>query len=99
MACQSLSHHLPKQMAPRIVEIDPNDVIWDNMSIPWWQNYLRTAAVFIVIVGMIILWAIPVALTAALAQLSSLAEEYTWLEWILETPAWFRSALQGILPP
>lgn len=99
MACQSLSHHIPKQMAPRIVEIDPKDVIWDNMSIPWWQNYIRTAAIFVIIVGMIILWAIPVAFTAALAQLTSLAQEVSWLEWILKTPQWFRSALQGILPP
>ena len=68
MACQSLSHHLPKQMAPRIVEIDPNDVIWDNMSIPWWQSYIRTAAVFVLVVGMIILWAIPVAFTSALVS-------------------------------
>ncbi|ETN45181.1 uncharacterized protein HMPREF1541_10058 [Cyphellophora europaea CBS 101466] len=99
MACQSLSHHIPKQMAPRLVEIDPNDVIWDNMSVPWWQNYMRSAAVFVVIVGMIILWAIPVAFTAALSQLNQFAQDYTWLGWILETPEWFRSALQGILPP
>lgn len=32
MACQSTIHHVPKHMAPRVVEIDPNDVIWDNMA-------------------------------------------------------------------
>ncbi|MCR3600449.1 hypothetical protein K0B41_23695, partial [Salmonella enterica subsp. enterica serovar Mbandaka] len=35
MACQAVSHHVPKQMAPRTVEISPDDVIWDNMSIKW----------------------------------------------------------------
>ena len=98
MACQSVSHHLPQQMAPRLVEIDPNDVIWDNMSIPWWQNYIRTALVFITIVGMIVLWAIPVAFTSAVSQLTVLADTYQWLRWLLELPVWFRSFLQGVLP-
>lgn len=98
MACQSLSHHLPKQMAPRLVEIDPTDVIWDNMAIPWWQNYIRTTLVVAIIVGMIILWAIPIAFTSALSQLTTLGEQYVWLHWVLAIPAWFRSFLQGVLP-
>lgn len=98
MACQTLSHHIPKHMAPRIVEIDPNDVIWDNMSIPWWQRYVRTGAVVAVVTGMIILWAIPVAFTSALSQLDTAAKTWTWLHWVLRIPAWFRSVLQGVLP-
>jgi hypothetical protein len=98
MACQAVSHHLPKQMAPRLVEIDPNDVIWDNMSIPWWQAYVRTGAVIVIVVGMIILWAIPVAFTSALSQLETAAKTWTWLHWVLKIPAWIRSVLQGVLP-
>jgi hypothetical protein len=98
MACQTLSHHIPKQMAPRLVEIDPNDVIWDNMSIPWWQSYVRTGAVFTLVTGMIILWAIPVAFTSALSQLTTAAKTWSWLHWVLRIPSWFRSVLQGVLP-
>lgn len=98
MACQSLSHHLPKQMAPRLVEIAPNDVIWDNMSIPWWQRYVRTALVFVVVLFMIILWAIPVAFTSALSQLHYLADRYHQLAWILKLPSVILSVLQGVLP-
>ena len=98
MACQSVSHHLPKQMAPRFVEIDPKDVVWENMSIPWWQSYLRTAAVITVVAGMIVLWAVPVAFTSALSQLSSLAAQFTFLDFLLDLPTWFISALQGVLP-
>ena len=98
MDCQSLSHHLPKQMAPRLVEIDPTDVIWDNMSIPWWQDYVRTTFVVAVVIGMIVLWAIPVTFTAALSQLNTLAQQYTWLSWVMILPSWFRSFLQGVLP-
>jgi hypothetical protein len=98
MACQSLSHHLPKQMAPRIVEIDPNDVIWDNMSIPWWQSYIRTSAVVTVVAGMIILWTFPVVFTASLSQISSVANQYTWLHWLLKAPTVILNIIQGVLP-
>lgn len=98
MACQSVSHHLPKQMAPRLIEIDPSDVIWDNMSIPWWQTYIRTTFVIATVIGMTILWAIPIAFTASLAQLTTLAEQYSWLRWVLRIPSWIRLTLQGVLP-
>ena len=99
MACQALSHHLPKQMAPRVVEIDPSDVIWDNMSVPWWQSYIRTTTVSVIVIGMIILWAIPVAFTSALSQLNTAAQKFHWLAWVMKLPEWFRSVLQGVLPP
>lgn len=99
MACQSVAHHLPKQMAPRLVEIDPNDVIWDNMSIPWWSAYVRTGGVLAIVTGMIILWAIPVAFTSALSQIETAAKSFSFLHWIMSIPPWFRSVLQGVLPP
>ncbi|RMD40747.1 hypothetical protein DV735_g4366, partial [Chaetothyriales sp. CBS 134920] len=99
MCCQAVSHHLPKQMAPRLVEIDPNDVVWDNMAIPWWQAYIRSVAVVSIVVCMVIVWAVPVAFTGALSQLSTAARSYPWLGWVMSIPAWVRSILQGVLPP
>ncbi|KAL5333917.1 hypothetical protein BJX70DRAFT_379659 [Aspergillus crustosus] len=99
MACQAVSHHVPKQMAPRTVEISPDDVIWDNMSIRWWERYLRTFGVLIIVVGMVIGWAFPVAFTGLLSQLSYLEDAFSWLAWIGNMPEWLISAVQGILPP
>ncbi|KAL4867422.1 hypothetical protein BDV12DRAFT_120716 [Aspergillus spectabilis] len=99
MACQAVSHHVPKQMAPRTVEISPDDVIWDNMSIRWWERYLRTFGVLIIVVGMVIGWAFPVAFTGLLSQLSYLEDAFSWLSWIGKMPEWLISAVQGILPP
>lgn len=100
MACQSLVHHLPKQMAPRINEISPKDVIWSNMNIKWWDEWARTAAVTTLIVSMAVLWAIPVAWTAALANVDALTETLPWLSWLNENP-WKEvgGAVSGILPP
>lgn len=98
MACQTVSHHLPKQMAPRIVEISPDDVIWDNMSMKWWERYVRTAAVFTIVTGMVIAWAFPVAFTGLLSQISYIENTFTWLRWLQKLPGWFIAAIQGILP-
>lgn len=99
MACQCLSHHIPKQMAPRMVEISPNDVVWDNMSIKWWERYLRTFGIIVIVSGMVIGWAFPVAFTGLLSQLSYLQGNFPWLSWLSKLPEWLVSAVQGILPP
>lgn len=101
MACQSTTHHVPKTMAPRMAEISPNDVIWDNMALQWWNEWLRTLAVVGVVFGMTILWAFPVAFTASIAQIDSLVETYPWLGWLRddETVWRFVKAIAGVLPP
>ncbi|SMR47918.1 unnamed protein product [Zymoseptoria tritici ST99CH_3D1] len=99
MCCQSLSHHIPQQMAPRIVEISPDDVIWDNMSIKWWERYLRTFIVLLVCAGLIILYAVPVALTGLISSVGQLATFAPWLRWLNDAPKWVISAIEGILPP
>ncbi|KAJ3479476.1 hypothetical protein NLG97_g8311 [Lecanicillium saksenae] len=79
MACQSIVHHIPRYMAPRIIEISPRDVVWDNMAISWWGEGLRTFIVVGIVLTMAFLWAIPVAWTAALSQLDRLIQENSWL--------------------
>ena len=98
MACQAVSHHTPAQMAPRVVEISPDDVIWNNMSIRWWESYVRTGAVIVIIMGMVIGWAFPVTFTGLLSQLDYLALTFKWLEWLNKIPGVVRSIIQGILP-
>lgn len=100
MACQSTVHHIPKHMAPRVIEINPRDVIWDNMNISWWQQWARTGGVVLFILAMVLLWAIPVAFSASLAQLDDLIRQNPWLEFLrandsIETVA---NAVAGVLP-
>ncbi|KOS18292.1 Uncharacterized protein ESCO_002959 [Escovopsis weberi] len=82
MACQSIIHHIPRHMAPRLNEISPRDVIWDNMALAWWNEWLRTGIVILIVVGMCILWAVPVAWTAALSQLDTLIQQQSWLSFL-----------------
>ncbi|KAI6247901.1 hypothetical protein HI914_04315 [Erysiphe necator] len=98
MACQSVSYHVPKQMAPRIVEVSPKDVLWDNMSVKWWEAWLRTTIISGIVVAMVILWASPVAWTASLAQVSTLASRFPFLRWLEDIPNNIVQAVSGVLP-
>jgi len=100
MACQSVTHHVPKHMAPRVVEVSPKDVIWDNMAMKWWDEWLRYLIVIGLVAGMTILWAIPVAFTSSLAQLDSVVARYPWLGFLKSTPqiATIAQAVCGVLP-
>lgn len=99
MACQSLSHHIPRQMAPRTVEVNPNYVLWDNLTMKWWERYLRMIVVLAIIVALIVFWGIPVGFTGALSQVNTLTDELPWLGWIETLPGWLISFVQGVLPP
>ena len=97
MACQSLSHHVPKNMAPRMVEVSPLDVLWNNLSVKWWERYSRTTLVFASIVALTILYLIPVTFAAAISQVQTL-QKYSWLAWITRLPTKVLTAIIGILP-
>ena len=98
MACQAVSHHTPNQMAPRVVEISPDDVIWDNMSMRWWESYVRPTVVITIIAGLVIGWAVPVSFTAILSQIKTLTATVKWLHWLAHAPKQVFSILQGVLP-
>ncbi|CAK7212175.1 hypothetical protein SEUCBS140593_001425 [Sporothrix eucalyptigena] len=100
MACQSVTHHVPKHMAPRVVEVSPGDVNWDNMAIRWWDEWLRTVIVIGVVFGMTVLWAFPVAFTSSLSQIDSLVNKYSWLSFIKNNNVTYTvaKAVAGVLP-
>ncbi|KAL9613587.1 MAG: hypothetical protein Q9167_001869 [Letrouitia subvulpina] len=98
MACQTVSHHIPQHMAPRVVEISPDDVIWENMTLKWWVNYIRTGLVICLIVVLIFFWGVPVFFAGVTAQLDSFAGSTSWLHWYKTAPATVKAIVQGLLP-
>ncbi|OBT40516.1 hypothetical protein VE00_08998 [Pseudogymnoascus sp. WSF 3629] len=97
MAAQAVSHHTPMYMAQRMVEVSPTDIIWDNMSITWWESWLRTSIVFTVVACMCLLWAIPVSATALLGNIPELAKKYDWLGFLVGAESVLEH-VAGILP-
>jgi calcium permeable stress-gated cation channel len=99
MACQAVNHHSPLNMAPRVVEVSPDDVRWDNLSLTWWLRYIRTTATMLFIVAIIIAWLIPTALSGALSQLASLRYSVSFLHWLIPVSGQVIGVIQGVLAP
>ncbi|KAK7204615.1 hypothetical protein BZA70DRAFT_238889, partial [Myxozyma melibiosi] len=99
MACQSLASESAQYMAPRIVEINPNDIIWSNMRIKWWESQLRTTGVFLTTCALVVGWAFPVAFVGIISQLSYLTSALPFLDFLNDLPAAIKGIIAGILPP
>ena len=99
MACQSVNHHIPRQMGPRYLEVNPNDIVWENMRIKWWERYIRVMLVTCAVAGLIIGWATPVAFIGAISQVSYLSQAVPFLKFIGDFPPWILGLISGIIPP
>ncbi|KAK9484539.1 hypothetical protein V1527DRAFT_520396 [Lipomyces starkeyi] len=99
MACQSLASDSPQHMVPRMVEINPNDIIWSSMRIKWWEALLRSMLTMGATGGLIVGWAFPVAFVGIISQLSYLTSALPFLDFINDMPSAIKGIISGILPP
>ncbi|KAK9376595.1 uncharacterized protein V1513DRAFT_410665 [Lipomyces chichibuensis] len=99
MACQSLASDSPQYMVPRMIEINPNDVIWSSMRIKWWEALLRSMLTLGATGGLIVGWAFPVAFVGVISQLSYLTSALPFLDFINDMPPAIKGIVSGILPP
>ena len=44
---------------PRLKEITPDNIVWDNLSVTYFQKLRRRIVVTIIVTALILLWAIP----------------------------------------
>ena len=61
---------------------DPSDVLWEQLTIPFYSRVVRTIAINAVLALLIVLWVFPVAAVQSLANIQTLAQvEYlTWIQ-------------------
>jgi len=98
MACQTNLCPRPLQLLARHVGVAFEDIRWDCLSFRWWNRFVRTGVVSVAIVSLLILWAVPVAFTGFLSQITTLADSVVWLAWLATTPPWLKGIIQGVLP-
>jgi calcium permeable stress-gated cation channel len=53
MAAQALAHHEPYQMASKYIDVTPEDVIWDNLSMNPYEAKLRIAISYLATAGLV----------------------------------------------
>lgn len=100
-AYQSLTHHQALHMAPRYAGINPNEVIWSNLRIKWWELVIRKIVTIAFVVALIVFWSIPVGGVSAIANINYLegSSAFSWLKYILDPlPKVIVGVITGLLP-
>lgn len=99
-AYQSLTHHQALHMAPRYAGINPNEVIWSNLRIKWWERVIRQILTTTFVVALIIFWSIPVAAVGAISNINNLenTKGFTWLSFLNKLPTVILGVVTGLLP-
>jgi hypothetical protein len=85
-------------MAPRYIGLVPDDVIWANMKIKWWERLVRVAATTAFLVALIVFWSVPVAIVGSISNIDSLTEKVPFLKFILKIPKPILGVITGFLP-
>jgi hypothetical protein len=68
------------------IEVVPEDVYWPNTSMNPYQRKVRTIISWGLTIGLIIIWAIPVAFVGAVSNVDTLCSTAPWLAWICSLP-------------
>ncbi|KAL2886756.1 Duf221 domain-containing protein [Ceratocystis lukuohia] len=97
-AAQSVIHHHALAMTPAVIGVRPEDVIWGNLGMPWWQRIGRRYIVGGILTAMIIFWAIPVAFVSSFSQITYLMNRYSWLSFLDSVPSVVMGFITGLLP-
>ncbi|KAI5362890.1 Putative calcium-dependent channel, 7TM region phosphate [Septoria linicola] len=97
-AYQSLTHHQVLQMSPRFTGMTPDEVIWSNLKIKWWERVVRKVATTSFVVALIVFWSIPVAVVGAISNIDNLIKCLPWLSFINDIPPVILGVVTGLLP-
>ncbi|TCD61098.1 hypothetical protein EIP91_009035 [Steccherinum ochraceum] len=96
---QCVSYHTPLMMSKKFIEIDPKDVIWDNIDDGVYETRFRYVTSWLGSLALIAIWFLPVAFVGTLSNVTALCEKVSWLCWIKNAPTPIPGIIQGILPP
>jgi hypothetical protein len=81
------------------IELVPEDVEWKNVKMSPSQRRIRTLISWGLTIGLIIVWAVPVAFVGAVSNIDSLVQKAPWLGWINNLPKPALGIIKGVLPP
>lgn len=97
-AFQMVMHHQPLHMAPRVVGLSPEEIVWSNLGITWRTLTIRNYISLALITAMIIFWSIPVAFVGSISQISYLTQVLPWLDFINKCPTVILGVITNLLP-
>ncbi|KAG5363704.1 hypothetical protein CJU89_2885 [Yarrowia sp. B02] len=98
VAYQLLAHHKALHAAPRYTGITPDEVIWSNLRVKWWERVTKAMVVKAFLTALIILWAIPVAVVGSFSNIKSLTGLVPFLGFLNNLPSQLQGLVSGLLP-
>lgn len=98
VALQTLMHQKPLHMAPRYIGLTPEEIIWSNMKLQWWERLVKFATTTAFVVVLVIFWSIPVAIVGAISQIDYLIDKLPFLSFIRDVPEVILGLITGLLP-
>jgi hypothetical protein len=96
-AHQIVAHHRPLQLAPRLLGVRPNEVVWSALRIRWWERIVRRLLIMALVSVAIIFWSIPSAMIGIVSNIDFLSG-IIFLRWIKLLPKPILGFLQGFIP-
>ncbi|KAL5119525.1 hypothetical protein ACEQ8H_002590 [Pleosporales sp. CAS-2024a] len=98
-ACQQIASADILSLTPRYTGVKPNEVIWENLTLPPARRLSQEGIALTLVIATIIFWSIPVSLVGAISNVGYLAENVKWLAFLNKLPSSVMSLLSGLLPP
>ncbi|KAG0225473.1 hypothetical protein BGW42_004279 [Actinomortierella wolfii] len=99
LAAQAVVHPKMLSMAPRLLEVHPHDVLWDNLGLSLRVRNVRKAISIVLAAALIIFWTIPVTFVASVAKLDVIVKYAPFLSGVYSLPTIVVGIIQGLLPP
>lgn len=96
-AYQQLVFHTPKKMQARAIGVRPDQVLWNNLSVPWWRREILYAAATALVCLLIFFWSPITAFVGFISNINYL-ESYSWLSWVAKIPSAILGVITGLLP-
>ncbi|KAF5389147.1 hypothetical protein D9757_004969 [Collybiopsis confluens] len=86
-------------LAQCVYRNSPNDIVWHNLDDDALKTRSKVTLSWLITIGMIMLYSVPVAAVGTLSNLSGLCKSVQWLEWVCQLPKSVQGIIQGFLPP
>jgi len=85
-------------MAPRYIGITPDEIIWSNLKLQWWERLVKVATTTAAVSALVIFWSIPVAVVGAISNINYLTSKVPFLKFINDIPPVVLGVITGLLP-
>lgn len=83
----------------RYLNVQPKEVLWKNLTMPVSMRMSKASLALVFVIVFTIFFSIPVGVIGTISNVKYLANEVSWLNWLLKLPDWVVGLISGLLPP